>query len=276
MRIALVAASALAVALVGQAAAADLPVGPAYRAPPVLIGYNWNGFYIGANIGWSGAQSNVSWAPNLTGFPVDGTAIAAASSNRLTSNSVTGGAQAGYNWQSGNILAGLEGDISLMGNNATFATSPLAGIPGTSLSESAQMNWLVTVRPRIGYVWDNWLFYATGGWAYGKVTFTDAVASAAGSIGTTFQSNRSGWTAGAGVEYGIAGGWSAKLEYLYVDLGSVGGFMGPVGALIGVPPVIVAVPNTLIGTNHNMVDQIVRVGINYRFGGEREVVVKYP
>jgi outer membrane immunogenic protein len=261
MRTALVAASALAVALVGQAAAADLPVGPAYRPAPVLIGYNWNGVYVGANVAWSRAQSNVSWTPNLTAFPVDGTTIAAASTNRLTSNGVTGGAQAGYNWQAGNFLAGLEGDISFMNNNATFT----ATVP--TLSESAQMNWLVTVRPRVGYVWDNWLFYATGGWALGKVTFTDAVLSTAGPIGTTFQRDKSGYAAGAGVEYGIVGGWSAKLEYLYVNLGSVNGFMGPGGP---------AVPSSLIGVNHNMVDQIVRVGINYRFGGEREVVVKYP
>jgi outer membrane immunogenic protein len=266
MRTTLVAASALAVALVGQAAAADLPVGPAYQPAPVLIGYNWNGVYAGANVGWSRAQSNVSWTPNLTAFPVDGTAIAAASANRLTSNSVTGGAQAGYNWQAGNFLAGLEGDISFMNNNATFATT----VP--SLSESAQMNWLVTVRPRIGYVWDNWLFYATGGWAFGKVTFTDAVVSVLPAlglvpIGTTFQRDKSGYAAGAGVEYGIAGGWSAKLEYLYVNLGSVNGFMGP-GA--------VPLPSTLITVNHDMVDHIVRVGINYRFGGDREVVVKYP
>ena len=259
MRTALLAASALAVALVGQAAAADLPVVPAYRAAPVLIGYNWNGVYVGANVGWSGAQSNVSWTPNLSAFPADGAAIAAASNNRLTSNSVTGGAQTGYNWQAGNFLAGLEGDVSFMNNNATFNTT------APNLSESAQMNWLVTVRPRVGYVWDNWLFYATGGWAYSRVTFNDAVLSSAGQIGTTFQRNKSGYAVGAGVEYGIAGGWSAKLEYLYVNLGSVDGFMGPgAGA------------STIIGVNHDMVDNIVRVGINYRFGGEREVVVKYP
>ena len=266
MRTALVAASALAVALAGQTAAADLPVAPAYRAAPIVVPYNWNGYYLGANIGWSGAQSNVSWAPNLTAFPVDGTSIAAASTNRLNSNSVTGGAQTGYNWQAGNILAGIESDVSFMGNNATFATAPLAGVAGTSLSESAQINWLVTVRPRFGYVWDNWLVYATGGWAFGKVTFTDAVVPVAGGpIGTTIARDKSGWTVGAGVEYGIAGGWSAKLEYLYVDLGSVNGLMGPNG-----------VPSAVIVTNHDLKDQIVRVGINYRFGGNSEVVVRYP
>jgi outer membrane immunogenic protein len=122
---------------------------------------------------------------------------------------------------------------------------------------------LTTLRARAGYVFDNWLFYATGGWAYSKVTFTDAVTSiTAGPLGpSSISSNRSGWTVGAGVEYGIAGGWSAKLEYLYVDLGSVAGVLGP---------------TALITTNHTLTDQIVRVGINYRFGGEREVVVRYP
>jgi outer membrane immunogenic protein len=267
MRTALVAAAALAVASVGQAAAADLPVAPAYRAAPIVVPYNWNGYYIGANVGWSHAESNVPWAPNLSAFAVDGNAIAAASNNRLKSNSATGGAQTGYNWQVGNILAGVEADVSFMSNKATFSTAPVAGIAGTSLSESAQMNWLTTVRARAGYVWDNWLFYATGGWAYSKVTFTDAVTSAtAGPIGpSTISRNKDGWTVGAGVEYGIAGGWSAKLEYLYVDLGSFAGVLGPTG-----------IPSTVITTNHDLTDQIVRVGINYRFGGNSEVVVRYP
>ncbi|MGB8487350.1 MAG: porin family protein, partial [Xanthobacteraceae bacterium] len=108
MRTALVAASALAVALAGQAAAADLPVAPAYRAAPIVVPYNWNGYYIGANVGWSRAQSNVSFAANPAGFPADAASINTASQNRLTSNSVTGGAQTGYNWQAGNILAGIE------------------------------------------------------------------------------------------------------------------------------------------------------------------------
>jgi outer membrane immunogenic protein len=251
MRTTLVAASALAVALVGQAAAADLPVGPAYRPAPVLIGYNWNGFYAGGNVGWSHAQSNVSWSPSIFGT---------ATTNRLTSNSVTGGAQTGYNWQTGNFLAGVEADVNFMRNSASFLAAPVAGL-GTSVSQQAQMNWLTTVRARAGYAWDNWLFYATGGWAYSKVTFTDTAVLGATIGPSQISSNRSGWTAGAGVEYGIAGGWSAKLEYLYVNLGSVAGVLGP---------------NAFVTTNHDLTDQIVRVGINYRFGGEREVVVKYP
>jgi outer membrane immunogenic protein len=245
MRTRLVAASALAVALVGQAAAADLPVGPAYRPAPVLIGYNWNGFYAGSNVGWSHAQSNVSWSPSIFGT---------ATTNRLTSNSVTGGAQTGYNWQTGNFLAGVEADVNFMRNSASFSAAP-------GVSQQAQMNWLTTVRARAGYAWDNWLFYATGGWAYSKVIFTDTAVLVATFEPPQISSNRSGWTVGAGIEYGIAGGWSAKLEYLYVNLGSVAGVLGPSGFVM---------------TNHDLTDQIVRVGINYRFGGEREVVVKYP
>ena len=154
-----------------------------------------------------------------------------------------------------------------MGNHAKFAIARFAGVAARALSESAQINWLVTVRPRVGYVWDNWLVYATGGWAFGKVAFTDAVVPVprGGPIGTTIARDKSGWTAGAGVEYGIAGGWSAKLEYLYVDLGSVNGLMGPNG-----------VPSAVIVTNHDLKDQIVRVGINYRCRGNSEVVVRYP
>jgi outer membrane immunogenic protein len=267
MRTALVAATALAVALVGRAAAADLPVAPFYRAPPVVIGYNWNGYYIGANVGWSRAQSNVSFTANPAGFPVDAASINAASNNRLTSNSVTGGAETGYNWQWGNVVAGVEGDVNFLKNNAQLPAVllPPPSAPGTSLSQTAQLSWLVTARPRLGYAWDNWLVYVTGGWAIGKVTFTDGVVPTAGApVGTSTSRTKNGWTAGGGVEYGLIGGWSAKLEYLYTNLGSVDILFGPV-----------AVPGA-IAAKHDLTDQIVRVGVNYRFGGEREVVVKYP
>ncbi|MGA7612260.1 MAG: outer membrane beta-barrel protein [Xanthobacteraceae bacterium] len=267
MRTALVAASALAVALAGQAAAADLPVAPAYRAAPIVVPYNWNGYYIGANVGWSRAQSNVSFAANPAGFPADAASINTASQNRLTSNSVTGGAQTGYNWQWSNLVAGVEADVSFLNNNAQLPAVPLPApsAPGTSLSETAQLSWLVTARPRLGYAWDNWLVYVTGGWAIGKVTFTDGVVPTAGApVGTSTSRTKNGWTVGGGVEYGLIGGWSAKLEYLYTNLGSVNVVFGPV-----------AVPGA-IAANHDLTDQIVRVGVNYRFGANNEVVVKYP
>ncbi|MFZ0124098.1 MAG: outer membrane beta-barrel protein, partial [Xanthobacteraceae bacterium] len=113
--------------------------------------------------------------------------------------------------------------------------------------------------------WDNWLVYVTGGWAIGKVTFTDGVVPTAGApVGTSTSRTKNGWTVGGGVEYGLIGGWSAKLEYLCTNLGSVNVVFGPV-----------AVPGA-IAANHDLTDQIVRVGVNYRFGANNEVVVKYP
>jgi outer membrane immunogenic protein len=268
-RTALIAATALGVVFAHGATAADLPVAPAYRPAPIVVPYNWNGYYLGANVGWSRAESNITWSPNPFGF-VDAAAIAAASNNRLTSNSATGGVQTGYNWQWGNVVAGIEGDVSFMGNNANVSVAPLPppAFATTSLSESARLNWLVTVRPRLGYAWDNWLVYVTGGWALGKVTFSDALqASAVTFVGNNVSKDLNGWTAGAGVEYGVGGGWTLKAEYLYTDLGSVAVSMGPTSP---------SFPGTLVGTNHSMINQIARVGFNYRFGGTSEVVVRYP
>ena len=264
MRTALVAASALAVALAGQAAAADLPVAPAYRAAPIVVPYNWNGYYIGANVGWSRAQSNVSFACK-SGRISGGRGVHQHGVDTIgsTSNSVTGGAQTGYNWQWSNLVAGVEADVSFLNNNAQLPAVPLPApsAPGTSLSETAQLSWLVTARPRLGYAWDNWLVYVTGGWAIGKVTFTDGVVPTAGApVGTSTSRDKSGWTVGGGVEYGI-GRLERKARIPVHDLGSVNGLMGPN-----------AVPGAVIVTNHDLTDQIVRVGINYRFGGNSEVV----
>ena len=83
-------------------------------------------------------------------------------------------------------------------------------------------------------------------------------------VGTTMSRELNGWTAGAGVEYGLVSGWTLKAEYLYTDLGSAAVLMGP------------AVLGGTVGTNHTMTDQIARIGFIFRFGGEHETVVKYP
>ena len=138
-RIALMTASALGIAFAQAAVAADLPVAPVAPLAPIVVGYNWSGYYLGANLGWSNARSNISWSPNSAGF-VDASAIASASNNRLTSNSATGGIQTGYNWQWGNVVAGLEADISFMSNNVNLSVAPLPppAFGTTSLSEIGQ------------------------------------------------------------------------------------------------------------------------------------------
>jgi outer membrane immunogenic protein len=275
-RIALVAATALVAAFAQGAHAADMAVTPFFRGSPVVIGYNWQGYYVGANVGWSRASSDVSWSPDPTRFQFltpagtvssDLGPISSASKNTLTSNGAAGGIQTGYNWQWGNVVAGIEGDITFMRNNTNLSAAlpPPSISPPAALSQTARLDWLMTVRPRIGYAWDNWLFYVTGGWAMGKAVFSDQLTDSVGAVmGTTMSRELNGWTAGAGVEYGLVSGWTLKAEYLYTDLGSAAVLMGP------------NVFGETVGTNHTITNQIARIGFNFRFGGEHEVVVKYP
>src|SRR5262249_56162501 len=118
-----------------------------FRGSPVVIGYNWQGYYVGANIGWSRASSDIAWTPDPTafGFLVNGTVfsdvggISSVSKNTLSSNGAAGGIQTGYNWQWGNVVAGIEGDVSFVRNNANVSL----GLPPPSvlsqLSDSARL-----------------------------------------------------------------------------------------------------------------------------------------
>ena len=114
------------------------------------------------------------------------------------------------------------------------------------------MPWFGTVRARLGYAANSWLFYATGGYAYAQLD-TDLSASAAG-FATTFNRHeiRNGWTAGGGIEVALSRNWSARLEYLYLDFGKFNN-----------PWVLVVLPT--IDDNTKIVSSVVRAGINYRF-----------
>ena len=112
---------------------------------------------------------------------------------------------------------------------------------------TTQANWLATVRGRAGYAWDRLLFYGTGGAAFANVQ------AAAGAL-PFFSSTQAGWTAGVGVEYAIWPNWTAKLEYLFVDLANASCPVGNCGATGGL--------NTAVSLNEN----IVRGGINFKFG----------
>jgi len=204
------------------ASAADLSVAPLYKAPPPAMApaYNWSGFYLGINGGGGWGHSN--WD---------------ASATRINTSGGLVGGTAGYNWQLGNAVLGIEGDIdwaNLKGTN-TSTLCPL----GCSTSDT----WLSTVRGRAGYAFGNVLPYVTGGLAVGDIR-----AATPGFVGATNTS--AGWTAGAGLEVGLTGNWSAKAEYLYVDLGR---FNCGVNC------------NGLPTDNVSMHDNVVRAGVNYRF-----------
>lgn len=212
-----------ALASAQSAAAADLSLAPLYKAPPAQYApaYNWSGFYLGLNGG--GGWGHSWWRDATTGVGLSGGQF---------------GGTAGYNWQLGQTVLGLEGDIDwsrLQGSNST------AACPGGNCGTSD--TWLSTVRGRAGYAFGNILPYVTGGLAVG-----DIQANAPGFPGGS--TTNTGWTVGGGIEFALPGNWSAKAEYLHVDLGDFN-----CGTACG-------------ATNENVSlrEDVFRAGVNYHFG----------
>jgi outer membrane immunogenic protein len=204
------------------AAAADLSVAPLYKAPPAQPSsiYNWTGFYLGANGG--GGWGHSWWQSQSTTVDLSGAQV---------------GGTAGYSWQFGNAVIGLEGDIDWSNLKGTSGAAPC---PGCSTSDS----WLSTVRGRAGYAFGGVMPYLTGGLALGDIRAT--APSFAGASTTN-----PGWTVGGGIEIALPGNWTAKAEYLHVDLGKFN-----CGLNCSTSPT----------NNVSMHDDVVRAGINYHFG----------
>lgn len=283
------------------ALAADLPVAP-YTKAPVYVdpGYNWTGFYVGGNVGYSWGSSGSTLALTALGAS---TPLYAAST-RFDMNGVIGGAQIGYNWQWDRWVFGLEADIDASGQ-AGHGSAACAGGSATVLSSlcavghfgdttpfnvaafpvnqalAESLDWFGTVRGRIGpTITPTFLAYVTGGLAYGEVGSSSTVGGfnitgpqgVNGSTITPFAGSLSqstlkvGWTAGVGLEGVISGNWTARIEYLYIDLGYVSGSFAT--ALI--------TPSGALATSSyssHITDNILRVGVNYKFGGP--LVAKY-
>jgi outer membrane immunogenic protein len=218
-----------------SAVAADLPARMPTKAPVTYApAYNWSGWYLGINggYGWGGSDWTDAIGPISGKFDVNGGLI---------------GGTLGVNWQTGAWVLGLEGD----GDWADLRGSTACAV---GICETRN-NWLATVRGRIGYSFDRFIPYFTGGLALG-----DLEASTPG-----FPSNsetRAGWTVGAGVEWALAGAWTAKLEYLHVDLGDMS---CDVIACGGAGP-----------TKVKFDADVVRAGINYRFSGPTSLGGGYP
>jgi outer membrane immunogenic protein len=214
---------ALAALLTAQyAAAADLSLDPLYKAPPAQFvqAYNWTGFYLGINGG--GGWGHSFWSANTTGIGLAGGQV---------------GGTVGYNRQLGNVVFGLEGDMDWSSFDGSRTT---AGCPvGCSTSDS----WLSTARGRVGYAFDRVMPYVTGGLAVGDIR-----ASAPGFAGG--DATNAGWTLGGGVEVALPGNWSAKAEYLRVDLGR----FNCTGC------------SAFPSDNVSLQENVFRAGLNYHFG----------
>jgi outer membrane immunogenic protein len=209
-------AGLLAAAMALPAFAADFPQ-PAFKAP-YAAPWNWTGFYVGINGGYGFGTSNWTSAGGSTGdFNVRG-ALA--------------GGTIGYNLQTGLWVWGLEGDVD---------ASWIKGTDATICCETKN-DWLATARGRIGYAMDRWLPFLTGGAAFGDVKMTP--------VGFPSETTtKIGWTVGGGLEYAFQGAWSAKVEYLYVDLGKANCSVATCGA----------------DNDVTFKTSIVRGGINYHF-----------
>ena len=277
-------ASAMLLGGIGSAYAADMAV-KAPPPPPAPI-WTWTGFYIGGSVGGKWNDTRVDDYP--TGCFLTSATCGLGTTpgvNAIRSDSITlnqgrfiGGGQAGYNWQAGKWLFGVEGDISWTGINQTVITTktmtpPLAGfmVHGDAMKE----DWIATIRGRVGWVVaPSFLLYATGGLAVAHVQTASSVAFTvtpdlyAGS----FDETRAGWTVGGGGEWMIAPKWSIKAEYLYVDLGKQTVNLACVNTgICGSPPQVA--PGASYAADYRFREHIARVGLNYHFGGP--VVAKY-
>jgi outer membrane immunogenic protein len=285
------ACATLVLVLGSPAFATDLPApvykAPVYKAPAAAPLYNWSGFYIGVNAGYGWGKANTDIA-NAGGNALEGPvgnsfdplpAFAHSDSGKL--NGPNGGGQIGYNWQFAPMgVLGIEADLqatrqkhsnrfvdsfsSSFNDGEEIVTDDLTHVTDFE----AKISWFGTVRGRLGYALNGVLLYGTGGLAYGEVGLSGtSVSTLTGSGGSNIGVNpfttvtargfaasavNLGWTAGAGIEGALANNWTWKAEYLHMDLGSL--------SVTGV-----AATGATFTASSKFTDEIVRVGLNYRF-----------
>jgi outer membrane immunogenic protein len=290
MRKLLVASAALAVLIVTPALAADMPV----KAPPPTPAPapTWTGFYLGVEAGGAWSDRDVSYLANDpasqqlfngVGFPGNQPLIASYGVKRA---GAVGGAEIGYNWQSGsNVVMGVEADISaahVAGTATATSTLDAATAPAILQSTTSHQDteWYGTLRGRLGWLaTPNLLLFGTGGLAYGRTSLTANETFSGPSGGLTinlggFSANctlnvpcfagsgaatKTGWTAGGGVEWQFAARWSAKIEYLFVDLGTQSLIVSALNTLNNG-----TAPSSFTAAFRDEMN-VVRLGLNYRF-----------
>jgi outer membrane immunogenic protein len=169
-------------------------------------------------------------------------------SGSVSDNGGVVGGTLGANFQTGGLVLGVEGDWDYSGIN-TGTTQTICNVSGTCQTGN---NWLFTARGRFGYAADRVLFYGTAGGAFGSIKTTFS--------GVDNTSTQAGWTAGVGIESAFADNWTARIEYLYVDLGTWNGTCTTANCLAASPSATAPVPFSV-----NLTESLVRGGVNYKF-----------
>ena len=210
--------TALIVLGIAPAAAADLGARPYTKAPAAAIAINnWTGFYIGAMGGYAQQNDSTLGLGEVKGGFAGGTL--------------------GYNWQTGNLVLGVEADAAWADVGFTVGNPALAAF-------ETRIRDMGTVRGRVGYAFDQVLIYGTGGYARAD----NRVTLSARSLSASDSKVHSGWTLGAGVEVMFAPKWSVKAEYLYRSFQGENYFTG-----------VAALPSGTLNLNR------FQVGVNYHF-----------
>jgi outer membrane immunogenic protein len=262
-----------------SAQAADLRM-PVKAAPVVVPAFNWTGFYIGGHLGgiWGDSRFDEVTGPVFPAFALApppfiiifpariGTIPGATASDE----SFMGGGQLGFNWQAGHFLFGVEADVSgmrLRENATVIPTSPFTGGQVITGTYTTQIDWMASLRGRVGLAFDRLLIYATGGAAFADAqvntsfTLTQPPGTLAPPGGTTAARaslRNIGWTLGGGIEWAIWDAWSLAAEYRHSDFGR------EAIALASTDPAGALAPLT---TNVRLTTDQATLRLNYRFGG---------
>jgi outer membrane immunogenic protein len=224
---------------------------------------NWTGAYVGANLGasWGDNATNITAIPGTGAVvipPGDVDFIHKFANNLSNKTGFAGGGEVGYNYQNGPLVLGIETDFGAFDidqNNATTFTSTVSPA-SVSISHRVGTDWLWTVRPRIGYAGSNWMVYGTAGMAMSDVKVNTSYADTRvppNVANIEVDENKTGWVAGVGAAYAFNQHWSAKLEWLYTDLGSVHGRAPTANAFATIDS------ETQVRAN------VIRLGVDYKF-----------
>jgi outer membrane immunogenic protein len=260
-------AAGLCVGLTAAASGADLgrpAPAPVYAKAAPAPAWSWTGLYIGANAGYGWGNSDpVTFSATTPSAVIFFTGGAVPGTVNPDAKGALAGGQIGYNWQWTTWVFGVEGDFdwaNIQGTNSV-STKALGFVPFTTSAEE-KITDLSTIRARAGYAVDHFLFYGTGGVAFGQTDLNTSIVGLAGgacgpaglcAINST-SSWRAGWTAGGGVEWAFARNLSAKAEYLYYDLGTQSHNANDPAS-----------PTIIFGSSGEFRGSLVRAGINYKF-----------
>ena|ERR1700733_1230178 len=248
----------------GVAMAAPKPHYPPPPPPPPVPAWTWTGFYVGGNIGYGWGNSNTT--VNFS----DPTGLLFSSQGSFGVNGALGGGQIGYDWQSANWVFGAVADFQgadQSGSGVFICPASACGAGPFSDNLSQRLRWFGTVRGNIGITTNmsEYLWYVTGGLAYGNIRTVESITGPGQAASLIFDDVNTGFAVGAGVRGHIVGNWSWMVEYLYMDLGRINdtGATGIVSSGTGFCDTHVCLLTP--GSSSTFTDNILRFGINLKW-----------